>query len=109
MLRVFGDMRSSACLRVKGLLDWYAPVGVDVPFGETWTAACLAPGRRIDVGDETYAVLRKAGLPRVMSPEDHPWDDRGFGVADLSGVEVCGLEPIPPSAECAQFFNEARA
>lgn len=46
MLRVFGDVRSGNCLKVKLLLDWlgrpYAWVEVDIMAGETRTAEFLA-------------------------------------------------------------------
>lgn len=46
MLRVFGDVRSGNCLKVKGLLDWlgrpYDWIDVDILAGGTRTAAFLA-------------------------------------------------------------------
>lgn len=46
MLRVFGDVRSGNCLKVKGLLDWlgrpFAWVDIDILAGGTRTAAFLA-------------------------------------------------------------------
>ena len=63
---------------------------------------------RVDYVDTAHAVLRRADVPIVMPLEDHPWGDRGFGVADPSGVVVYCFIPIAPSEEFASFFKEAR-
>jgi uncharacterized glyoxalase superfamily protein PhnB len=63
---------------------------------------------RVDDVDVAHAVLRRAAVPIVIPLEDHPWGDRGFGVADPSGVVVYCFKPIAPSAEFAPFFKEAQ-
>lgn len=64
---------------------------------------------RIDDVDAAHGDLRKADVPIVVPLEDHPWGDRGFGVADPSGVVVYCFKPIAPSEEFAPFFKEIPA
>jgi glutathione S-transferase len=87
MLRVFGDVRSGNCLKVKGLLDWlgcpYAWADVDILAGGTRTAAFLAlnpagqiPFIQLEDGRglaQSNAILLHLARGTSLLPED-PYD-----------------------------------
>ena len=54
--------------------------------------------------DEEYLHLIDLGLKPQTAPEDHPWGDRGFTVADPSGVSLYIFSEIEPAAEFKSAF-----
>lgn len=59
---------------------------------------------RVENADALHQQLTDAGVTVAIPLDDHPWGDRGFGVADPAGVMVYCHHPIPPSAEFAPYF-----
>jgi uncharacterized glyoxalase superfamily protein PhnB len=58
----------------------------------------------VDDANKAHARLTEAGLSTVIQLEDHPRGDKGFGVADPSGVVVYCYHPITPTPEFKKYI-----
>ncbi len=84
-------------------MQFMAPQGGDQPlFGGTG----LTFNFSVSDVDSEYARLRSEGLSPLSSPEDHPWGDRGFALADPNGVMLYLYQEIEPSPEFKKYFLE---
>ena len=97
-------------LRARLVFDcgWFISLefgpGLSVQFMEPQAdqPACSTKGltynfRVADV-DVTYQEVLDSGLAPLTPPEDHPWGDRGFALADPNGVTLyiySDREPAP--------------
>lgn len=60
---------------------------------------------RVADADATHERLTSGGLEPVVPLEDHPWGDRGFGIADPCGLQVYCYHDIEPAEEFKAYFR----
>lgn len=56
--------------------------------------------------EKEHARLAADGVSVIVPLEDHPWGDRGFGIADPNGITLYLYEETEMTAEYRQYVRE---